>query len=61
MLPADLDFAVSELSELQFLDQEPRLSQQVEDYSLTDNRRSAQQATPDTTIQTESNNSKRKK
>ena len=72
MLPADLNFEVSDQSEPQFPDQElassgSGLSQRLEDYSLVGERaipqsqRRVQQTTPETTIQTESSNPKRKK
>lgn len=72
MLPADLNFEVSDQSELQFLDQEPAssrsgLSQQFEDHNLANegvirgSREHAQQITPDTTIRSEPSRSKRKK
>lgn len=70
MLPADLNFEVSDQSESQLPDQEltsshSLLSQRLEVYSLVDERvipdsqPSVQQITPDTTIQT--SNAKRKK
>jgi hypothetical protein len=72
MLPAGLNFEVSELSELQspvpdLVSSRSGLSQQLEEYSLADNRvmpdsqSSVQQITPATTIQPKSNNSKKKK
>ena len=72
MLPADLNFVVSNQPEAQFPDQElassrSGLSQRFEDYCLadegviSDSQPSTQQITPDTTIQSESSNSKRKK
>jgi hypothetical protein len=72
MLPAGLNFEVSELSELQSPDPElvssrSGLSQQLEEYSLADERvvpdsqPSVQQITPAATIQTKSSNPKKKK
>ena len=72
MLPADLNFEVSDQPEPQFPDQErgsshSGLSQRFEDYCLADegvilnSQPSVQQITPDTTIQTKSSNSKREK
>jgi hypothetical protein len=69
MLPPDLNFEVSEQSELESLDHElastrSGLSQQLGKYSLADeldSQSNIQQITPDTTIQTQSNNPKRKK
>lgn len=72
MLPADLNFKVSEQPELQTQDPElassrSGLSQQLEDYSLADegvildSQPSVNPITPDTTIKTGSNNSKKKK
>lgn len=72
MLPANLNLEVSRRSESQGPDQElasarSELSQRFEDYSLVeeqeilDSQPGVQQITPDTTIQTESSNPKRKK
>jgi hypothetical protein len=72
MLPADLDFEVSNQPEPQYPDQElassrSGLSQPLDDYTLADERGiqhsqpSIQQMTPDTTVQTGSSKSKRKK
>ncbi|KAF1962655.1 hypothetical protein CC80DRAFT_521710 [Byssothecium circinans] len=68
MLPADLNFEVSEQSELQSLDQglastHLGLSQRLKVHSLADGRviRDSQPITPDTMIQARSNIAKRKK
>ncbi|KAH8719381.1 hypothetical protein GQ44DRAFT_751630 [Phaeosphaeriaceae sp. PMI808] len=72
MLPADLNFTVSEQPELQTQDPElassrSGLSQQLEDYSLADkgvipdSQPSVNPITPDATINTGSSNSKKKK
>jgi hypothetical protein len=68
MLPAGLNFEVFELSELQPADPDlvssrSGLSQQLEEYSLVDERvvLDSQQITPATTIQTKSSNPKKKK
>ncbi|KAL2415544.1 hypothetical protein ABEF95_011750 [Exophiala dermatitidis] len=72
MLPADLNFEVSNQSEPHFLDQElassrSGLSQRLDDHSLADERvipvsqPSVQQITPDATIRSEPSNSGKKK
>lgn len=72
MLPAGLNFEISELSELRSADPDlvssrSGLSQQLEEYSLADNRivpdsqPSVQQITPAIKIQTKSSNPKRKR
>jgi hypothetical protein len=72
MLPAGLNFEVSDQHKLQFSDQEQAssrsgLSQQFEDHGLADegaipdSQPNVQRITPDTTIQSQSSNSKRKK
>jgi len=72
ILPAGLNFEVSELSELQFRNPDlassrSGLSQQLEEYSLAENRvtpdsqPNVQQITPATTIQTKPSNSKKKR
>jgi hypothetical protein len=72
MLPASVNFEVSELSTLQPLDLElvssrSGLSQQLEEYSMAgepvipNSQPSVQQITPATSIQTESNNPKKKR
>lgn len=66
MLPADLNFDVSEQDQ-ELASSRSELSQQLEDYSLADGRvipesqPSVQPITPDTTIQTGSSNLKKKK